>query len=148
MDNDYEKQYLLQQHKTICECYRDSNNAAIAFSKSALNSALLLNGMGAVAVLYSPHIKLTNMTGLLFCFAIGALFATMAAGCTYLAQYNILKTWDFALYHKPLYAFDNLGHFLPKIKCITLFRLCAIILVFISYVLFLAGAIIGYHKLI
>lgn len=143
----FENEYILRQHKTCCECYRDSNNAAIAFSKSALNSALWLNGMGAVAVLYSPQVKIAVLTDLLAYFAFGALLACIAIGSAYVVQYYISKTWESFLYQSPKYKMENA--WLPKInmKLTCLLRILTIAIIVTSYAMFILGVTSGYKNL-
>lgn len=97
----YREQYLLQQSLSRQQAFLDSNLAAIRFSAVAIKSSLLLNGMGAVAVLYSPQIKLALLNCTLLLFAVGALLAVMAYAFAYLTQFRIMETWYQDLYLPP-----------------------------------------------
>jgi hypothetical protein len=72
------------------ETYR----AIITAGQTAIKSAILINGGGAVAVLaFVPSLLQMNLgLGLfsvtLLCFGFGTLLGAIAAGCTYLAGYH------------------------------------------------------------
>lgn len=97
----YREQYALQQSRFRQQAFLDSNLAAIRFSSAAIRSAIFLNGMGAVAVLYSPQIKLAVLNCTLILFAGGAMLAVMAYAFAYLTQFKIMETWYPDLYLPP-----------------------------------------------
>lgn len=141
MDNTpFEDDWKLKQVEARCQAYLDSNKAAMSFSQSALKSALLLNGMGAVAVLYSPQIKLHLMTCTLVYFAVGALCAAIAYGLAYIAQFLIMMTWHHNLYVDPglnKSALQKLNQRIRRISfCGNFVRALTMIVVICSYAAF------------
>lgn len=97
----YREQYALQQSRSRQQAFLDSNTATIRFSAAAIKSAIFLNGMGAVAVLYSPQIKLAVLNCTLILFAGGAMLAVVAYAFAYLTQFKIMETWYPDLYLPP-----------------------------------------------
>ena len=92
---DFEGGIRKQHHQAILDQYRDSNNAMIDFSKMALRGTMLLNGAAVIPIVYSKS------TDLYFCamiFGIGAGLSVCASCLTYLTQWAITGSWQYALH--------------------------------------------------
>lgn len=83
-------QYILIQHQTNCECFRDSIKYTVDISKIVLNGSLLLNGAGIIPIVYS---KVDFLYPAAIQFAWGALCSVCAASFGYLYQTLVTETW-------------------------------------------------------
>ncbi len=72
------------------ELFRDSNKAAMTYSKNAIQFSFILNGMAAAAM-FANTSKL--YTGPAFVFAFGALLAVFCMGGAYIVQCLLTETW-------------------------------------------------------
>lgn len=147
----FRRQIDIESHKARCRCYIDSNNAAMDFAKIAMRSSLWLNGMGCVAVLYSPQVKLAALHDTLFMFALGALAASVSVGMAYFVQSIVAGSWftdlpsSFWRRSKECKIFMKRQKILSKIA-FAIKVICIILIVF-SYTMFGRGSWIGYENL-
>lgn len=150
-NSDFDKEYLLKQYEARCKCFCDSNQSMVDVGRSALRGALFLNGMGAVAVLYSPQIQIKALHPTLLYFAIGALLATMACGATYVTQAFVAASWKPYLYSNPNPSQQERDFHKKKQdsanKWGNIFRGATIALIIFSYICFGFGAGKGYCNL-
>ena len=92
---DFEGGIRKQHHQAILDQFRDSNKAMIDFSKMALRGTMLLNGAAVIPIVYAKS------TDLYFCamiFGIGAALSVCASCLTYLTQWAITGSWQYALH--------------------------------------------------
>lgn len=85
----YEAQLQLEDRKAFLAGANESFKAALDYAKVALNTAFLVNGGGAVAMLAFISNQKAGVSGLawsIVAFALGALFAAAATGCAFFAQ--------------------------------------------------------------
>ena len=139
---DFEGGIRKQHHQAILDQYRDSNNAMIDFSKMALRGTLLLNGAAVIPIVYAKS------TDLYFCaiiFGIGAGLSVCASCLTYLTQWAITGTWQYALHMhansaKEIEAFNkSIKHSLLCNKITNILRITAIVAAALSLVAFAVG---------
>jgi len=146
--NDFTRRYTLIQHEENCRNYTESQKATVEFSKMALRGAFALNGMAAIAVLYSPKIAAPYTVLMAGYFATGALLAAIASGSTYLSQYAISLTWRKHLYQSPQ-GQDAATQGKEQRRAernASLFRIAAVALTLVAYSCFGLGAYHGYTQ--
>ena len=78
------------QYRTLCEDYLANNKACVSLFQTIAKSALLLNGMACVAILYSPRISLDSLYKALLIYGLAALLAAVSASFAYLTQFLIV----------------------------------------------------------
>ncbi len=104
-------------------------DAVISFAQTALKIPILINGGAAIAILalmgntWSESSITTDLAGSLLLFSIGVFMAAISTGVLYLTQYLFLAS-------------EKIEDFKKAQKL----QLTAIILVIISYILFMFGA--------
>lgn len=92
---DFESGIRKQHHQAILDQFRDSNNAMIDFSKMALRGTMLLNGAAVVPIVYA---KSTDLYSCAMIFGIGAALSVCASCLTYLTQWAITGSWQYAFH--------------------------------------------------
>lgn len=93
-----EESIVIEIHKANLQGLLDSNKAMIEYTKMSIRGALLLNGAGILPIIASKNDALYPAA---FWFAIGALFAVMAAGLSYLCQWGITAGYQTNMYDYP-----------------------------------------------
>lgn len=72
------------------EMYKESNSAALQYARNAIQFAFFLNGAAATALFAKSG---TSFISSACIFAVGAAFATICMGGSYLVQMLICETW-------------------------------------------------------
>lgn len=138
------------QYQTACEAYLANNKACISLFQSIAKSALLLNGMACVALLYSQRVDLALMACPLFVYAFGALLAAIATGLAYITQYYVVEEWRLDVWERPDSPQELVGYQNQKARCNKLamrYRIATGVCLSLSGVAFLAASIAAYLRM-
>ena len=119
------------------EMTKQTNEAAIEFSKRTLTSLFLLNGATATALLAKGGAYITPAVWLAF----GAFFAVVAFAVSYLYILLLLQTWDLDQPETNEEKYYTIERFKLSYNDIERLRLIPISFAVISFVLFVVGII-------